>query len=1145
MLLKRLTLVGFKSFADRTRLEFEPGVNVVVGPNGTGKSNILDALAWVMGTRATRALRSQRMEDVIFAGTASRPAFSRAEVSLTFDNEERLLPLDLAEVTITRRLYRDGTSEYEINGASCRLLDVQELLADAGVGRHQHVLVGQGQIAEIITARPEELRAVVEEAAGITKHRHRRDRALRRLEATEADLGRVEDLLREKRRLLRPLKRQADAAARHGRVKEELRALRLWLGGERLRELRRRLAEAREDRARLEQRLAADRAELEDLAGRLEGLRRRAGEVGRALERDTAAAARLETVSERLRRIGSVARERRLALETRIGGAARRTDDLRVEEGDLLIALEELVGRERHLRAEAERREEALRALEDEERSLAEQVGLPAEGLVASLRGDLRSLEAADQRDQHERAALEERRRVVGARIAEEEEELDELRRTMQATDTGTGEAQRRYEAAREARVRAQEAWEAADEARREAETVVAALRARVDAFAAALDGAVPAEVRDRVRGAEGILGAVVSRLDVPGELAAAVDGALGIWRDAFVAAADGPVRHLVETLKRDGLGGVAVVRRRRGTSTAREVAASYGVDALCDLLGPTADRDLAEALLGDVVLVEGWAAAWRIATDRPGIRVVTPEGDLLDGVGVAVARPDGSGPAALEAARAELALAETDLARRTSRHVSARRAFERARSEERQALEGLEALEARLSGHTEAMALVERARAESLAELSRIDERITAVDAAVDARRERLEELRARIGEMEGEEAARQEAWEALNRRREAVARRRDEARRAREEAATELAAVEERRRFLAARLDELRAELHQLRLLPDDDPRIGRLAAVEETADRAMRLVAGHLAALRERQRELRETGGEAGRALAAAEARRRELTEAVDVARDRCSVLSVEVAELEVRLEAVAEGLRRDADASEEEALAASRPDLPADVDPEARIRSLEADLRRMGPINPLAAAEYEELAADVALVEAQLSDLEGSRRELRKVVAALDDEMARLFREAFAEIDALFREHFATVFPGGRGRLRLIDPDAPLSTGVEVEAQPHGKRVNRLTLLSGGERSLAALAFLFAVFRARPSPFYVLDEVEAALDDANLRRFLRLVDTLRDRAQLVIITHQQQTMEAADILYGVTMEPGGSSKVVAKRIAVTAP
>jgi chromosome segregation protein len=282
------------------------------------------------------------------------------------------------------------------------------------------------------------------------------------------------------------------------------------------------------------------------------------------------------------------------------------------------------------------------------------------------------------------------------------------------------------------------------------------------------------------------------------------------------------------------------------------------------------------------------------------------------------------------------------------------------------------------------------------------------------------------------------------------------------------------------------------------------------------------------------------EADERLTEAHGRRSELERDQAEAKERISALAIELAEIAVRDEAVAEGLRRDADVDEETALAAPCPELDEGTEPHDRLMTLQAQLRRMGPINPLAGQEYEELAAQVGLLESQLADLEESRAELRKVVRALDAEMATMFRQAFDDISGFFEENFALVFPGGKGRLTLTDPDKPLETGVEIEAQPHGKKVGKLSLLSGGEKSLAALAFLFAVFRARPSPFYVLDEVEAALDDSNLRRFLRLVRTLRESAQVVIITHQQQTMEAADILYGVTMEPGESSQVIAKRI-----
>jgi chromosome segregation protein len=1145
VLLKRLTLVGFKSFADRTKLEFDEGVTVVVGPNGSGKSNLLDAVAWVMGTQATRSLRTEKMEDVVFAGTATRPELHRAEVALTFANDDGFLPLDVAEVTITRRLYRDGTSDYELNGASCRLLDLQELLADGGVGRHQHVLVGQGQIGQILSARPEEHRAVIEEAAGITKHRNRRDRAVRRLESTDVDVARLHDILGEKRRLLRPLRRQANAAASHDEVRAEARALHVWLGARKLRMIRDRLAAASIEQNELNARVDADTATLHEIAVRLPGLREEAGEVGAALDRDASAAARLETVRERFRRLASVAKERRMAITGRIEGASARWRDLESELQDLEARLGEERPREVEMRSLSERREELLLTLEDEERSLAEQIQLPAEGVVANLRGDLRSLEAADVRDERERAAAGARRDVVADRLQDEAAEIQTLDEQIRLTDDAVTAAQLVYEQAVRERSDAQTIWECDEELVAERRLELAGAAARVDALGAALDGVTDPESRAVAEEHQSVAGTIIAHLDVPPRLAGAVDSALGDWREAFLTVGDDPVPSVAERLKTAGLGGVALLSPPAGRDAcpAADVAASAGVDALVDLLGPGTDREVAMAILGDVVVVEGWSSGWSLVSAHPEVRAVTPEGDLMTRRGMRIATPDGHGPAALEAARIEHDIADRELARMESHRLASRKVFDKARDDERLALEHLEALEAKIAGHTEALALVQRSQTESEAESARLVARLTALDEGAEARSERMAELRDRLAQFEGEEAQRQLAWEALQERRIEVATRRDEARRLREEASSSLAAATERIAMMERRLVVVSDEMGRLDLLPATSDGIDSLRATEETAAAASRVVSAHVEVLRERQRLLREEAGDAGGRLAEAEATREQLAEAVAAAKDRSSVLAVELAEMRVREESTIEALRRDADVGEEEALVAPAPGLPDGVTAEERLEALLADLRRMGPINPLAAAEYEELNGEVELLQGQLADLEESRADLRKVIAALDDEMAVLFLGAFAEIASLYEENFAIVFPGGRGRLRLVDPEDPLVTGVEVEAQPHGKKVGRLSLLSGGERSLAALAFLFAVFRARPSPFYILDEVEAALDDANLHRFIGLVDTLRRSAQLVIITHQQQTMEAADMLYGVTMEPGESSKVLARRMQRT--
>ncbi len=1142
MKLKHLTLRGFKSFADRTRLDFSTGINVVVGPNGSGKSNILDAIAWVMGTQGTKSLRTEKMEDVVFAGTETRPPLSWAEVSLTFVNDDEFFPLGLAEITITRRIFRDGTSEYELNGAPCRLMDIQELLSDGGIGRQQHVLVNQGQVGEVLNASPEDHRSVIEEAAGVTKHRSRRDRAVRRLERTDHDVERLNDILGEKRKAMRPLKRQANAAERYDSVKDEARALTLWLGGEELRSVRSRVSQA--DLMRVERTKVRDEtdAELSAILGSLQGLRQSAGEVGAALDRDTTAAARLETVRERLRRIALVARERRRSIESRLEGADERREDLERELADLTATLEASVEAERIAVENAERAETALRGREDEERALAEQIQLPTEGVVATLRGDLRSLEIAAQRDVAEADQVRRRIDAVQARLADDTTETDRLNLEIEALDSSVTSLHDAYLLLQNKSEAAQAAAEIDDASVAEFRLATAGAHARAEALEAAMAGLVDERATHIARKADGVTGVLASRLDVPPEMADAVDVALGVWRDSYVAEGDSSVRAAVEALKSAATGGVSFVKTGGGASDAtRAVAKRFGVEAMVDVLGPNADADLASRFLGDVVVVQGWMAGWDIIAKEPTVRAVTPEGDVISARGMHVAQPDGAGPAALEAARISVEDADVSLATAEVAMHNTRLSFDAARETERTALEALEAAEAKLAGLTEALGLVDRSRGASMDEIGRLSDRLDALNEVEESRDERMSSVRNSVGEFQGEEAARQAAWDALNERRLEVATLRDDARKVREQATGELASLIERRRITERRLEVVASDIRQLTFLPDTRGSIEVLRLIGERAERVSIMVGQHIDSLRVRQRDLRESVGSANTELTHAEERREVLEVERRSAAETVQSLEIEIAELRIRDEAVSEGLRRDADANEATALAAAAPILDDHIDPKARLASLEADLRRMGPINPLAAHEYSELDAAVQELESQLGDLNESRAEIRKVVSALDEQMEKLFKDAFAEIAAFYEENFSLVFPGGKGQLRLTDSDELLTSGVLVEAQPAGKKVGRLSLLSGGERSLAALAFLFAVFRARPSPFYVLDEVEAALDDANLARFLSLVDTLRNEVQLVIITHQQQTMHAADVLYGVTMEPGETSKVLSKRMS----
>ena len=1137
-----MKLVGFKSFADRTRLEFEPGVSVVVGPNGAGKSNIVDAVAWVMGTQSTRTLRTEAMEDVIFAGTATRPALGRAEVTLIFDNADRDLPLDLDDVSITRRLFRDGTSEYEINGVDCRLLDIQELLSDSGVGRQQHVIVGQGQIDTILNAKGDQHREAVEEAAGILKHRLRKDRAIRRLERTDTDLLRLRDITRELKRQMRPLRRQAEAAGRHDSVRDELKALRLWLGGDELRRLRARAKEASAEQLSFASALSEGQSELGELETGLGRLTDEAGQAGRDLDRDTAAAARLETTAERLRRIAQVAHERSRAVSSRIEGAGERRRDLQHEAKQLKTGLEHAVTDEQQAQQEGELRETTLRAIEDDARSVAEQEAMPAEGALAMARGDLRSLEGARLRDDRESDDIARRLEIVEARKTEESEEIEQLKAQIRSTDELTAVAQQVYENRKITRGKIQADWEQTELLVRTTEVARVGAAARVEALEEVAGGLANPVAREAAQTAEQVVGALGAVLDVPDNLAAAVDAAVAAWADALVVDNLAGLSAVAAALKAEGLGGIPLVVAATDADDvpARTVAERWGVEALADRLGPSADRAIAATLVGDVLLVEGWSGGWDIVQQEPGIRAVTPEGDLVTACGMYLADPAGATPAVIEAARRSLEASEVDEAR--ARHVEAtnRTTFEHAREQERSALEDLEALEAMLAGTADALDRLQRSQDAIDDELLRLQNRQTVLLQATEQRRGQLGDLHLRLSALEGEEAERQALWEALAQQREELAARRQDARRAREEAAEVLGGVVERRRMLEARLVAVMSELDDLAERPADPSDLSDLRVIEDVANQTLEIVRGKVAVLRQRQVELREIAGEAGRRLSEARVRQSELRETVDDAKEKLSGLAVETTELRMRDEAVAESLRRDADAEEEEALAAPQPETERNVDPVARAESLAAELTRMGPINPLAAEEFRELDERFAHINDQLSDLETSRDELRKVIKALDIEIEELFMTAFADVARHYEHFFTILFPGGMGALRLTDPSNPLESGLDIAAQPMGKKVSKLSLLSGGERSLAALAFLFAVFKARPSPFYILDEVEASLDDSNLRRFLRLIDEFRGSAQLFVVTHQQQTIGAADVLYGVTMEPGGSSKALTKRM-----
>ena len=1152
MFLKSLTLKGFKSFADKTTLEFEPGVCVVVGPNGSGKSNIVDSVAWVLGAQGARALRGTKMDDVIFAGTADRPALGRAEVSLTIDNTARLLPIEFTEVTITRMLFRTGESEYLLNGVPCRLLDIQDLLSDTGIGRQQHVIVGQGQLDAVLNARPEDRRAIIEEAAGILKFRKRKEKAERRLEATEANLLRLTDLLREVRRQLRPLERQADAARRHDGLVAEVHAIRLHLSGREIDQLRGREGKRVEARRELSEReqdvrvqlraldaevLDAEHAlavpgddDVADVLARTEALRERSRglvnlvtERGRGLDRELASVAD-EGVVESLVAEAAHVREQLAAVAADFGSLAPTRVEVEAAEAKV-----EAVG----VVSVGEAESEFQRAAQELDQ-LTTRAGT-VESELTRVRDELGRVDA-------ERVALEPLTREADAAQVEAERARVEMEAQVGVSPELTAEARELREA--------EDALRDVNTEHRRAESDASRWRARAEMLALALEEAHAAAGGEEIASLDGVLGPLVDLLDIDDGCEVAVAAALGDALRAIVVDGDDSARAAVERLKRGDRQALLIVAEGRATGMQISFApaGTHPLGAFVRGLRPGLDSVLARLFAQFVLVDGGWEHALDVAIANPGVVALTRDGDRFGGPTAWRAGPAGSSvvtPAALadataQAADAEIARAAAEGAVEIARErvAAARRAELRATEEERRRrvhLDQLTARAAQLRREVEVGFATLEARRTSFA--ARAEELEEARTAAPDAE----SEARGRLAAAEQQRNVARAGRAELERlRSQAAALRRDYELRG--------AAVEERRTVLNARLAEVEA---RLAVRPDEEARArARRVAMEQRRDAiaelAVRLASrtGEIEALAERLRTRRrqqsEAAREAGRRLDGLRARRAEAEKQLSELRERASKLEVEEAEIRLRLEQAVEQVRRDFDCEPDAAIAAPAPEVPDGITLPGRARELERELRLMGPVNPLALTEYEALLERHEFLQKQLDDVRNTRRELARVIKSVDEEIVRVFDAAFTDVAHNFSELFSMLFPGGSGRLVLTQPEDLLNTGIEMEARPSGKMVRRLSLLSGGERSLCALAYLFSVFRARPSPFYLMDEVEAALDDVNLHRFLDLVHEFRNEAQLLVVSHQKRTMEAADVLYGVSMPPGGSSRVVTQRM-----
>jgi chromosome segregation protein len=1167
-----MTLKGFKSFASATTLRLEPGITCVVGPNGSGKSNVVDALTWVMGEQGAKSLRGGKMEDVIFAGTSGRAPLGRAEVSLTIDNTDGALPIEYAEVTISRILFRNGQSEYQINGEASRLLDIQELLSDSGIGREMHVIVGQGQLDAILMATPEERRGFIEEAAGVLKHRKRKEKALRKLDSMQANLARVQDLTVELRRQLRPLGKQAEVAKKAATIQADLRDAKLRLLADDYISLSKTLDAEVADETALRERRSLVEAEVEKVRLREESLDAQA-----AFESPLLIAAQenfyaLSALREKFRGTQSLAQERSrfLAEEAEEARSAGRDPQaleeeaaaLRLEEAQLRAGVEssrnslaastqELANAEALLKAEEDKIAAAMRAIADQREGTARQ-----EGHIKSLAARLDAIA-------EEIARLVKARDEAAARAASAQREYSTFEMDIAGADAGELGLDSEFEVAKQLLDSSKlnlanliEAERAADRERNATESKLEAMKLTSQTR----DGGA-ALIRDS-RGLS-LLGSVASLIKVDNGWEAATAAALGTYSDAIVVRDLNSAVSALTTLRSENLGQADVLVYEPGSHSSPAIPA--GLTPLANHVRSSEIGDLLSSLLGSTVVVESARDAESILRANPGLTVVTRDGDVITA-------KRARGGSASSTSLIEITALIQDLTKKleTLSHNCDRLKFEivtaQSDVDSKQgafdvALSKLNESDARIAALTEQLAVSGQNMKSASAEVERLN---LAIAEATSAKGRDENELSIASAQLHTRgETAEPDHSNADNLRNQVSL-----ARTAEVEARLAVRTSEERVGSTAARAkaleDSARAEREASERAVSRRGARARGAlissAIAEAAYEALIHIERSIAkAATERARLEASRSDREGETLTV-RARSRELAGELEQLTSSVHKDEIARAEQRMRIEALetkcVEELGVDTTTLVNEY--GPQNDVPTFMETEygeiiatelipyrrdqqeKRLAATERSLTLLGKINPLALEEYNALEERLKFLAEQLEDLKRTKKDLLDIIKEVDDRVQSIFMEAYEETAKHFEDIFARLFPGGDGRLILTNPEDPLNTGVDVEARPPGKRIKRLSLLSGGEKSLTAVAMLVAIFKARPSPFYVLDEVEAALDDVNLGRLLVILEELRESSQLIIITHQKRTMEIADALYGVTMRGDGVTEVISQRL-----
>ena len=1173
MYLKSMTLKGFKSFASATSLNFEPGITCVVGPNGSGKSNVVDALSWVMGEQGAKSLRGGKMEDVIFAGTSGRAPLGRAEVSVTIDNTSGTLPIEFSEVTITRILFRNGSSEYQLNGDTTRLLDIQELLSDSGIGREMHVIVGQGQLDAILLANPEERRAFIEEAAGVLKHRKRKEKALRKLDSMQANLSRIQDLTVELRRQLKPLGKQAEVARKASTIQSDVRDSRLRLLADDLIQLRSTLdAEVADETALRIRRDEVDGA-LNESRAREEELDRITADENPLLVRAQENYYKLTAQREKFRGIQNLASERARFLSEESEDARASGRDPDAMEAEAVV----LRGEESALRLELTSAQNNLSAVSEVLRNLEANLALEENSVSAALRAIADQREGTARQEGHinglksridatnaEITRLTKSRDDAALRLKNFQEEFALLETEIASLDAHEPDLDSQFESAKTVLNGAQaahaellESAQIAERARSGFEARLAALQESLvhrDGSSAVLSG----------RGGVRVRGRLATLLTVSHGWEAAVAAAFGPLADSVVVEDMSSAVSALTLLKSESAGQSELLVVDT-SEAARGITVPAGFESLASKINGGEIASVVEQLLEKYIAVDSLSDAERLIASHPNLIAVTRDGDVISRLRVRGGSAQQNSAieisALLEKTKSELADVVATSERIKFELVRSDELLSTRKNEYELHLAKLNESDAKMSGLAEQMAVAGQNVKSAQAE---VDRAVASLEEASHQRISDEQDLAAALTQFESHQ----------------------------EPAEPDLTHLEDlRSKVSAARSHEVEARLH-LRTLEERLTAVGQRARTLEESAKNEREAASRAIVRREQRniasvtaQNIADTAYEALIQIESSISKAATERERLEVARSarEGEILAIRgrSRELSLELEQLTSSVHKDEIARAEQRMRIEQleskaveelgvdvatlineygPDndvptfvedsegnfVPGDLIPyrrdqqEKRLASAERSLNMLGKINPLALEEYTALEERLRYLAEQLEDLKKTRRDLLEIIKEVDDKVQQIFFEAYTDTAREFEAIFARLFPGGDGRLILTNPDDIMTSGVDVEARPPGKRIKRLSLLSGGERSLVAVALLVAIFKARPSPFYVMDEVEAALDDTNLGRLLGVFEELREKSQLIIITHQKRTMEIADALYGVTMRGDGVSEVISQRL-----